>query len=218
MNPLFKISVEKLAKKRGISLLLHSTHLFKNLPQMLADRHVHTARELQERFGHERAARYLHDPKRYEQFAVGLDYVNCALTVPNAELLYHRSKSDWHTDWVHLALDVKLLNAETTLFSPVSAAAERGGFIASGREGFEAMFAEQVMEWNRAHLPCDEPTHPQAEVLIKGPLSIDDVRSILVPTRDMQQEVARLCERNHDVIPIEVTPHLFAWPARLMKS
>ena len=208
----------KEAKQRGISLLLHSTHLYKNLPHILTDGHVHTARELIARYGAEQATRYLHDPRRYEQFAVGLDYINCSLTVPNAELLYHRSKSDWKAEWVHLTLDLALLDHPDTLCSPVSAAAERGKFICAGTDGFHSLFAATVNEYGRDRLPANEPTHPQAEVLIKGPVTLAGIHTIIVPSRPVQQEVARLCEQHQRRIPVEIAPQLFAWPARLLRN
>jgi hypothetical protein len=215
---LFERTVLRDAKKRHVTLLLHSTHLYRNLPQILADGRIHTARELMARYGPERAAYYLHDPRRYEQFAVGLDYINAAISVPNAQLLYHRSKAEWGAEWVHLALDLELLNRENTLFSPVSAAAERGKFIAPGRAGFAAMFAEQVAEYERRNLPAHEPTHPQAEVLIKGPLPLDVVDTVLVPSPAVASEVRRLISRHPLTLSVNVAPHLFAWPARLMSS
>ncbi len=213
----FEKSVRKEARKRKILLLLHSTHLYKNLPQILTDGHLHTARELIETYGAERAAYFLHDFQRYEQFAVGLDYINCALTVPNAELLYHRSKSEWSAEWVHLALDLSLLNREDTLFSPMNAATERGQLIRAGREGFQAMFERTVGEFTRDDLPPNEPTHPQAEVLVKGPLPLSAVQAVYVPTRETLLEVQRLCERHTHVLSLQTAPHLFAWPARLVQ-
>lgn len=213
----FEKSVLKAARKRKISLLLHSTHLYKNLPQILTDGHLHTARELIGKYGAERAAYYLHDVNRYEQFAVGLDYINCSLTVPNAELLYHRSKSEWSAEWVHLALDISLLNREDTLYSPMSAATERGQLIRAGREGFQAMFERVVGEFTREDVPPNEPTHPQAEALVKGPLPLPAVQAIFVPTRETLLEVRRLCELHQRVLSVQTAPHLFAWPARLVQ-
>lgn len=214
----FKPSIEKEIKKRGITLLLHSTHLYKNLPHILADGKIHTARELISRYGRERAARLLHDPRRYEQFAVGLDYINASLTVPNVELLYHRSKSEWQGEWVHFALDLSLLSLSDTRFSPVSAAAGRGKFIASGLEGFRALFVESVEQHTRHTLSNNEPTHPQAEVLIKGPLDLASVRMIHVPDREVMLEVSRLRDQKSRAISIDIAPYLFVWPARLMPS
>ena len=205
------------AKRRGVMLLLHSTHLYKNLPQILEDGALHTVRALYERYGNEKAARFLHDSHRYEQFAVGLDYLNASLSLPNAPLLYGRSQSDWKALWVHLALDLDLLNRDDTLFSPVSAAPEIGKHVMRGRDGFRVMFAASVENFSRADIPRNVPTHPQAEVLVRGPLPISVVQSIFVPSGDVAREVLRLCElhgRSH--IRIEVAPQLFVWPRRLM--
>ncbi len=212
---MFDRSVLKEARKRKITLLLHSTHLYKNLPQVLMDGQLHTARELIDNYGAERAAHFLHDLQRYEQFAVGLDYLNGSLTVPNVELLYHRSKSEWSAEWVHLALDLALLNREDTLFSPMNAATERGQFIRAGSEGFRAMFDQVVGGVTREAVTPNEPTHPQAEVLVKGPLPLSAVQTVFVPTRETESEVRRLCERHGRMLTIQTAPHLFAWPARL---
>jgi len=214
----FKPSIPKEIKKREITLLLHSTHLHKNLPLILTDGRIHTAQELIARYGQERAARLLHDPHRYEQFTVGLNYINASLTVPNVQLLYHRSQSEWQTEWVHFAFDLSLLELPTTRFSPVSAAAGCGQFIAAGLDGFQAMFADFVETYSRNHLPLSEPTHPQAEVLIHGSADLASVQAIYVPHRTTLLEVARLCERHARPIPIHIAPHLFVWPARLSRN
>jgi len=205
------------AGRRGAKRLLHSTHLCKNLPQILEDGALLTVRALRERYGAEKAARFLHDPHRYEQFAVGLDFLNASLTVPNAPLLYGRSKGEWKAEWVHLALDLDLLDRDDTLFSPVSAAAEFGKHVMRGREGFRAMFADNVENFSRDGLPKNVPTHPQAEALVRGTLPISAVQSIFVPSGDVEREVARLCERGgRSSIRIEIAPQLFVWPKRLM--
>lgn len=207
------------AKRRGVTLLLHSTHLYKNLPQILEDGALHTVRALRERYGNGKAARFLHDPHRYEQFTVGLDYLNASLSLPNAPLLYGRSKSDWKALWVHFALDLDLLDRDDTQFSPVSAAAEFGKQVTRGRDGFRAMFAASVENFSRADIPKHVPTHPQAEVLLRGTLPISVVQSIFVPSGDVAREVARLCElHGRSSIRIEAAPQLFVWPKRLMRK
>ena len=211
-------TIAKEVKKRGITLLLHSTHLYKNLPLILEDGWIHSARELIDRYGLDHAARLLHDPRRYEQFAVGLDYINASLTTPNVELLYHRSQTVWQSEWVHLALDLSLLSLPTTRFSPVSAASARGRHIAPGLDGFRAMFAAPPGKPSRGNLSPAQPTHPQAEVLILGPLRLSWIRAILVPHRNTLHEVARLCEHHMRDIPVEITPHLFVWPAHLTST
>jgi hypothetical protein len=211
-------SVPSEVKRRKISLLLHSTHLYKNLPQIIADKTLSTAGDLIAKFGHERAHKYLHDLKRYEQLAVGLDYLNCSLTVPNFELLYHRSKTTWKSEWIHLAVDLSLLYKEETLFSPVSAAQEQGKFLRSGIDGLKSLFDPQVEEFSRSDLPDHIPTHPQAEVLVKGSLPIVALQKILVADVQTAQEVERLLSLHDLYIKVEAVPHLFVWPERLLRK
>jgi hypothetical protein len=211
-------TIETEVKRRKISLLLHSTHLYRNLPQLLQDKSLDTARSLIQRYGRERALQFLHDPKRYEKFAVGLDYINCSLSVPNYELLYHRSKASWQQEWIHLALDCSLLCKEETKFSPLSAAQEQGKHIRSGLAGFQAMFADQVEDCTRAGLDKHLPTHPQAEALVKGPLSLNAIEKILVSDMGVAKEIERLLDMHSLTIKVQVTPQLFVWPERLMKG
>ena len=211
-------SVIREAVRRGVKLLLHSTHLYKNLPQILADGTLHTAGSLRQKFGDEHAARFLHDPRRYESFRVGLDYLNASLSVPNFELLYHRSKSAWPQEWVHLDLDLSLISRDDTLFCPVSAAAQFGERVQAGRAGFLALFENSVDGFSRENLPRNIPTHPQAEILLAGPLPLSNIRGILVSSPGIHAEVERLCEFYHRSLNIELAPYLFVWPKRLMKN
>ena len=205
------------AKQRGIRRLLHSTHLYKNFPIILSDGALHTARELKKLYGSS-ASRFLHDPRRYEQFAVGLDYINASLSFPNCELLYRRSRTDWKCEWIHLALRLDLLNRADTLFCPVSAAASFGKLVQSGRDGFRAMFAEEVAGHTRIGIPRDVPTHPQAEVLVHGSLDLSAIEAIIVPDAPLALEIERLCEQHHHAIAVEVLPQFFVWPKWLVKK
>jgi hypothetical protein len=210
-------TVAKVMRRRCLMLLLHSTHLYRNLTQILEDGSLQTVRTLKEKHGVNAAARFLHDPFRYETFVTGLDYLNASLSVPNAELLYHRSRSDWKSEWVHLALDLSLMTREDTLFSPLNAAYELGHHVQKGADGLKAMFAETVRDNKRGDLPENIPTHPQAEVLVRGPLALSAVRSIIVADAATGSEVERLCEQHTRKIKVQVLPYLFVWPKRLMK-
>lgn len=202
---------------REIRLVLHSTHLYTNLPRILRDRMLYTAGKLRELYGPDEAARLLHDPNRYEHFAVGLDYLNASLSQPNAPLLYRRSRSDWKNEWVHLALDPDLLKDSHTLFCSVSAAAGRGKYLHGGLLGLRSMFAPEVQGETRHKLPANVPTHPQAEVLIMGSLPLDRIQAIIVPEAGVGLEVQRLAEHYGVAVRVDVLPHLFIWPERLTR-
>ena len=119
---------------------------------------------------------------------------------------------------MHLTLDPSLLSNEDTLFSPVSAAKEKGKYVLKGLTGFAAMFKDYVDYENREGLERAMPTHPQAEALIKAPLTLDRVTGILVANEAIAVEITRLCEQNSALIPVLPAPHLFVWPERLSKK
>lgn len=204
-------SASACARRRGAALL-HSTHLYKNLVHILNDNALHSAGGLRARHGSEPAARFLHDPRRYERYMVGLDYLNASLSVPNVELLYQRSKSEWKSEWIHLELDLELLDDPHTLFCPVSAATDFGKYVVSGPDGFAALFVANVNDRTRAGLPKAVPTHPQAEVLLRGPLALGRIRAVHCPTLDVATEARRLCERCERSLSVQVSPHLYVWP------
>ncbi len=216
MWPFGKANVAHELKRRKIELLLHSTHVSINLPQIFEDGFIDTARGLRARLG-AKAERLLHDPRRLEKFSVGLDYINCSITSPNFELLYARSKSAWQSEWVHFVLDTKLLELPDTLFCPVSAAQDYGKHVQSGLTGLQTMFDEQVETWKRTDLHKSEPTHPQAEALIKGRLSLDSVTEILTANGQVASEVERLAAFYHRKVRVKIEPKLFLWPKRLKK-
>jgi hypothetical protein len=209
--------IADLLRRQGVSLLLHSTHLYKNLPQIFASGSLDTARALRDRYGPD-ASRYIHDPRRYERYTVGLDYLNASISVPNVELLYRRSKSEWTADWIHFALSLSLLSRPDTLFCPVSAATDMGRRVQVGVEGLKGMFAAKVEEHRRDALPHYVPTHPQAEVLIKGSLPLTQVFKLVVPTESAASEVKRMMETHGLTLRVEVMPQLFVWPKWLAKS
>lgn len=204
------------AKRRGVQRLFHSTHLYKNLPAILSDGAIYTARDLAKHYGSS-AGRFLHDPRRYERFAVGLDFVNASLTFPNCELLYKRSRTEWKCEWIHFSLKLDLLNKSDTLFCSVSAATDFGKHLQSGLSGFQGMFADPVDGYSRAILTADIPTHPQAEILIRGSLDLENVESIIVPDLAVAGEIERICDQNNRRIRVEILPQFFVWPKWLAK-
>lgn len=217
MWPFDKQTIPYEVARRGIDLLLHSTHVSINLPQIFEDGFIDTARGLRSRLG-AKAERLLHDPRRLEKFAVGLDFINCSISTPNFELLYARSKSAWQTEWVHFVLDTKLLGHPDTLFSPVSAARDYGQHVQSGIVGLQSMFAEQVETWTRTDLQKNEPTHPQAEALVKGSLPLEFVTEILTANGQVANEVERLTAFYHRNVRVKIEPKLFLWPKRLKRQ
>lgn len=208
-------SIAKELKRRKIKLLLHSTHLYTNLPAILKDGCLYSAGSLRQT-SPVQAKRFLHDPVRYEKYAVGLDYINCSLSEPNFELLYKRSGSGWEGAWLHLELNTNLLLRDSTLFCAVSAAKDKGAHVQRGIDGFKQMFAEEVDGYIRAAISDDLPTSPQAEVMIAGDLPLSNVLTLHVCNAPVADEVSRLCEQYSSKLPVRISPHLFVWPSRLI--
>ncbi|MBU0691992.1 DUF4433 domain-containing protein [bacterium] len=212
-----KSSVHRELRRRKISLLLHSTHLYTNLPAILKDGCLRSAGSLKKQNAIQ-AKRFLHDPVRYEKYAVGLDYINCSLSEPNFELLYKRSGSGWESAWLHLELNTDLLQRDSTRFCAVSAARDKGKHVKSGMEGFKLMFADEVDGYSRESISKELPTSPQAEVMLKGDLPLNEIRALHVFNSAIADEVSRLCELHGREIPIRISPHLFIWPSRLINK
>ncbi len=212
-----KPSVSKELRRRKIKLLLHSTHLYTNFPAILKDGLLRSAGSLK-KLNLAQAKRFLHDPNRYEKYAVGLNFINCSLSEPNFELLYKRSKSGWETEWLHFELNPDLLMRDSTKFCAVSAARDRGKQVAAGVTGFQAMFADNVDEHSRDKIEKALPTSPQAECLIQGDIPLNEIQAIHVSNPPIAEEVSRLCEQHNRKIPVRISPQLFIWPSRLIKK
>ncbi len=77
------------------------------------------------------------------------------------------------------------------------------------------MFTEQVDKWTREDLHKSEPTHPQAEALVKGRLSLESAKEILTANGQVASEVERLAAFYHRKVRVKIEPKLFLWPKRL---
>jgi len=113
---------------------------------------------------------------------------------------------------------------EGTKFSPRNAAADRGALIREGAEAFEALFAERVSGAGGQQFvrgvgyPAFLPTDEQAEVLIPGSITPEDLLGIAVATEaQAQAETARLEILGAEVPRIVIAPALFD-PQRLSRS
>ena len=212
-----KPSIKKEIRRRKIKLLLHSTHIYTNLPSILKDGFLRSAGSLRKNYSTQ-AKRFLHDSNRYEKYTIGLDYINCSVSEPNFELLYKRSKSGWETEWLHFEINLDLLVTDSTLFCSVSAAQGRGKHVQKGVAGFQAMFASEVDGHPRDSIGKEFPTHPQAETLVQGDIPLQNIVAIHVCNPPIAEEVARLCEQHQAAIPIRISPRLFIWPSRLIKK
>lgn len=118
-------------------------------------------------------------------------HISCSIQYPNA--WYFRQKKNpggeagIFKDWVVLGLDPRCMLRPNTLFCPENAAGSGGANLQGGPEGFDAMYADLVVDSakrtfsreNSRLEPC--PTNDQAEVMIADRIPLEDIESIFVP-------------------------------------
>ena len=203
--------IRKRIQSRGISRLVHFTRV-SSLQGIVRDGRILSIQELPR----EIRGSVRNDPKRLDD---QLDYICCSVEYPNIRLLDRFREKQPSQQWVLLSLKPDILAVRTTKFSPVNAASQRGGMVGDGIDGFESMFSSPVREWMRGgwrtvirrkqHLP-NLPTHPQAEVLVKGQIPISNVIEVVVDSDKAFDRVHHLVDYwPADKPPITVQPLLF---------
>ncbi|WP_327279134.1 MULTISPECIES: DarT ssDNA thymidine ADP-ribosyltransferase family protein [unclassified Streptomyces] len=125
------------------------------------------------------------------------DKVCCTFQFPNGYYLAQaRQKPDHlnYPDWICLFLDVELALRDGTLFAPCNAAKQNGTRLRPGPDALLELFAPTSEPWRRGagHLP-GAATNLQAEVLVPGPISLEHVLAVALPSREaVTTELARL--------------------------
>lgn len=135
--------------------------------------------------------RQLFNPTDLERLDGHVDHVCCSIEYPNAWYLDRaRAKERLFLDWVVLFIRPGILSAESTLFCPRNAAADRGAHIAGGYAAYESMFAPSIQgAYGRMyardlfHLSCS-PTDDQAEVLVEELIPLKDLIAIGVSSEE----------------------------------
>lgn len=177
----------------------------KNLWHILRDGEIRSSAELAAN-----APEYF-DPTDRDRFDEQPEMVCCSPQFPNAYYLDKaRSKPQFANfpDWSCVFLDPSLLSRPGVLFSGCNAAKRRGAYLKPGVEGLRESYAPVSVtgEHRRSgrHHP-QAPTDLQAEVLIPGPINLNLVTGLAVPSSDAAGlEYARL-----DVSALD--PDRFTW-------
>lgn len=128
-----------------------------------------------------------------------LQHVCCSIEYPNAWFLdVARNLDELFRDWSVVTVDPSFLSEDSTLFCPHNAAAGGGRHVVAGADGFESLFAQQVVAPARRltrsarHLACS-PTDDQAEVLVADAIPLPRITGVIVPTAEQaQNEIVRL--------------------------
>ncbi len=129
-----------------------------------------------------------------------LECISCSVEYPNLWYLDRtRQAEKTFEDWAITLISPSYLWKPGTLFSPRNAAAGYGRYIEEGLSGFLAMYADAVagaggITRHRSpnHLPSC-PTDDQAEVLVPGRISYEDILGVVVSSESQaKNESARL--------------------------
>lgn len=188
----------------GLTRLAHFTPS-KNLWHIANDGQIRSSSDLAHN-----APEYF-DPTDIERFDDRPEMVCCSLQFPNAYYLDKaRLKPQYarFPDWSCLFLRTELLLRSGVLFSGCNAAKGRGAYLRPGVPGLDACYAPVSVTGDHRRLRNHHPLAPtdlQAEVLVPGPIGLDMVISIAVPSAEAAgREYARL-----DVSGL--TPDRFTW-------
>ena len=168
------------ARRTGIRRLCHFTRL-SSLRDMVNDGCIKPSAALR--------ADQVIDRERYDQLR---GHVCCSIMFPNVFLLNQHATDI--NDWCVLLLSPLLLGEPGVLFCPVNAATKSGDFVESGLAGLESLYGDEIRlgsrHWRRGpSQPKSVPTDNQAEVLIRGEISLDAVYEIVVASDIAQARV-----------------------------
>lgn len=218
------MSLAQILEVRGIEEVLHFT-TNKGLVGMLAAGAVLPRKRLPE----EKYLEFVYSPNANSRKDVAwLDYVNLSISRINVEF-FDISSSRWHAHedlwWCILSFRSEILSHEDVYLCTTNNFYS-GVVRESGAGGFEALFAERVVQfvdWSGREVraiarPTElEPRFPtciQAEALYPGELSLKFLQRIYV-ARPRHQDIAyaqcKLFESNHT--PVEVKPEMFTEPS-----
>jgi len=152
------------------------------------------------------------DPERYDGRD---DLVCCSIEYPNSYYFVKaRERDRLFKDWVVLLIDPRYLWHPETCFCPCNAAKSRGGYIQTGIQGFQSLYASTSPSLNfprrAGHLRA-APTDIQAEVLLNDPIPLESIIGIAVQSEEQaQRELCRLNLQGITIdIPIYIAPDFF---------
>ncbi|MDE2771672.1 MAG: DarT ssDNA thymidine ADP-ribosyltransferase family protein [Bacteroidota bacterium] len=182
--------IQKTCRDRRITRLCHFTQS-RNLAHILGDsKCILSTQSLQ-------VADLPHNPTDQNRWDGCKDLICCSVEFPNVYYFDKvRRKDRLFKDWVVLMIKPNFLWMPGTKFCPTNAATKYGSCIRGGHEAFRSLFRTTApgISFNRdkTHLQC-APTNIQAEVLVPGPIPLDDITAIAVADKDQaRREICRV--------------------------
>ena len=174
-------TVSEILARHGVSRLCHFTPS-RNLSHIATDGYLRPTRDLAD------DVRAVYNPTDLSRFDGHPELICCSLQYPNPyyfAVARQNNATRLFADWVVLLLDPDLCNASQTLYCTGNASRNRGRGAQLGAAGLSALYAPSVAgssgTYNRTptHMSCC-PTDLQAEVLIPGPVDVDDILGVVV--------------------------------------
>jgi hypothetical protein len=201
MNAGFDQSIADFLDARGVSALTHFTGA-RNLPRLIETGSILATQTLV-------AEQLPYHPTDAERMDGHAELVCCNIELPNTYYFakaIQRPNAINYPDWVILLLDPGIAGWPGTLFAPRNAAKGGGRELEGGLAGLERLYEPTVFGLRRgSHHRDASPTDVQAEVLIRGPIPLEAVWAIVVPSElQVVSERLRLEQIGHD-------PNLFTW-------
>jgi hypothetical protein len=197
------------AARRGVRQLVHYTTQ-KGIHGTIASGALLSRAQLNQ----EEYLALIREPVWPRRDAPWIDHISLSVSTINDDL-FRRSRSHFlHLWWAVIAIDPALLDDAGVFFTTTNniyPAVQRG----EGSDGFEAMFAEEVVGRHgavrtRAGLPDDQPTDRAAEVLYPQRLETSSIQVIYVMEPSHRRMVLGWCAAlDHQDIAVEVRPDVF---------
>ena len=120
------------------------------------------------------------DEVRYDRHP---ELICCSIEFPNVYYFAtSRSRVQLFEDWAVLLIDPKYIYRKDTLYCPCNAAKGKGAYLCSGAEGFESLYDLHPRGSNfprSAKRMEAAPTDVQAEVLVDGPIALEDIIGVV---------------------------------------
>lgn len=182
--------IRDLVIEKGISRLCHFTQS-RNLAHIFGDGlGICSAYELKK----EKLPYNETDEARYDLHP---ELICCSIEFPNVfYFATSRKRVQLFEDWAILLIDPKYIYHKDTLYCPCNAAKGKGAHLCSGVDGFESLYA---LHPNGSKFPRSAkrmeaaPTDVQAEVLVEGPIALEDIIGVVFKDEEQaQRELLRL--------------------------
>lgn len=120
------------------------------------------------------------DEVRYDRHP---ELICCSIEFPNVYYFAtSRSRVQLFEEWAVLLIDPKYIYRKDTLYCPCNAAKGKGAYLCSGAEGFESLydFRPSGSNFPRSAKRMEAaPTDVQAEVLVDGPIALEDIIGVV---------------------------------------